>query len=115
MREIHLDAGPHVKRFESDPVLLQQCGEERRGPILSNIGEKTTVTAAAEFEEKNHGDRGIGGTEVGDGLGRAVVEDAEIFLFKAGNDVAVLGGGDDVERDDGDVHGNGNTGVRRFL
>ena len=50
------------------------------------------------------------GAELGDGLRGAVINDAEIFFFQAGEDVAVLGGGDDVEGDDGHFDGDGYAG-----
>src|SRR5260370_25787848 len=56
LREVHFDAGLHVERLQRDPVFRLQTGEKRGGPILSDVGKKTTVAAAAELQEQDHGD-----------------------------------------------------------
>src|SRR5216684_4716121 len=115
LREVHFETGFHVKGLERDPVFRLQTGEKRRGPILPDIRKKTTIAVAAELEKKDHGDRSVGGSEVGDGLRHAVVEYAKIFFLETRDDVAVLRGGDDIERDDGNIDSNGDAGLRRLL
>src|SRR5260370_37047364 len=73
------------------------------------------MAAAAEFEEEHHGDRSFGGREIRDGLGYAVVKDAEILFFKTRDDIAMLRGGDNIERDDRNVNGDGDTGLGNLL
>src|SRR5260370_16246944 len=73
------------------------------------------MAAAAEFEEEHHGDRSFVGREIRDGLGYAVVEDAEILFLKTRDDIAMLRGGDNIERDDRNVNGDGDTGLGSLL
>src|SRR4029077_7756806 len=94
---------------------LLQTGEKRRRPILSDIGKITAIAAAAELQEKDHGNGSVGGGEVGDGLRHAVIEDAEVFFLETRNDVAVLRGGHNFEGNDGNVDGNGDASLRRLL
>src|SRR5258708_6184773 len=112
LREIHLDAGLHVKGFEGNPVFLLQRWEKRGGPILPNVGEETTISAATELHEEDHGDGSFGGGEVGDGLRNAIIENAKVFFLEARDDVAVLSGSNYIEGDDGDVNGDGHACLR---
>src|SRR5438128_9584190 len=81
LREVHFDARLHVKSFKGDPVFLLQRREKCRRPIFPDIGKKPAIAAAAEFEQKDHGNGSFGGRKVGDGLRHAVVEDAEVFFL----------------------------------
>ena len=115
LREVDFDTRFHVKRFESDPVFLLQRGEESRRPIFTDIRKKTAIATAAEFKEKDHRYGGFSGRKVGDGLRHAVVEDAEILFLKTRDDVAVLRGGDNIERDYGNIYGDSHPGLRSLL
>ena len=88
-----------------------KIGEQRIGPIFGLIG-KPAGGRSAEFHQDHHGDGGVGWAEIRDGLRQAVFENAEIFFFQAWDEVAVLGGGNNVQSHDGDFNGDGDT---RFL
>src|SRR5947208_14509791 len=60
---------------------LFRSREKCRRPIFPDIGKKPAIAAAAEFEQKDHGNGSFGGRKVGDGLRHAVVEDAEVFFL----------------------------------
>src|SRR5260370_240344 len=111
--EVLYDAGPHVKSFEGYPVLLLKLGEKGVGPISGVVGKKAVEAAAAEFEQHDCSDGSFRGGEVSDGLGNAIIENAEVFFLKTRDDVAMLGGSNNIKRDDGNVDGDGYAGLRR--
>src|ERR1700686_3227452 len=115
LREVYFYAGLHIKGLERDPIFRLQTGEKRGGPILSDVGKKTTIAAAAKLQEEDHGNRSLGGREVGDCLRHTIVEDAKVFFLETRDDVAVLRGGDNFEGDDGNVDGDGDASLRRLL
>src|SRR5260370_22444219 len=109
--EVLYDAGPHVKSFEGYPVLLLKLGEKGVGPISGVVGKKAVEAAAAEFEQHDCSDGSFRGGEVSDGLGNAIIENAEVFFLKTRDDVAMLGGSNNIKPDDGNVDGGGYTGL----
>src|SRR5438105_6977898 len=108
--EVHLDAGFHVESFESHPIFCLQIGEQGVGPV-SGVCGKPAVSISAELHQHHHGDRRFGRPKIGDGLRYALIENAEIFLFKVGNKIAVLRSRDDVESHNRDIYTDADVGL----
>src|SRR2546426_176282 len=112
--EIHFDAGLEIERHQRNPVFLVQVVDKivRR---VQRLTREIAVADLAEFHQDNHGDGRIRGSEIGDRLRHAVLENAEVFFFQAGDDVPVLRGGYNVHGDDGDFDGNRELSWLLFL
>src|SRR5262249_41274054 len=115
LREVDFDTRLHIEGDEGDPVFLLEVWEERVGPIFRLIGEPVEVTAAAELHDHGDGDGSIRGAESSDGLRRAIIDDTKILALEASENVAMLGGSDDVERDDGNFDVDRGAGFGRLL
>src|SRR5260370_8811490 len=114
LRRVNLEPGLHVESVERHPVVGLKIWEKRVGPVFGVVSEPT-VGVTAEEHEHDPGDRSFGGREIGYGMRHAIVEDAKVFFFQAGNDIPALRGGNHVEGDDGNITRNGDTGLRRLL
>ena len=78
--EIHFHVGAHVEGFEGHPIVGLELVQKYVSPV-HGVVQKPAVAQLAEFDEQNHGDGGVGGTEIGDGLWRALFSETEIFLL----------------------------------
>src|SRR5205085_11065742 len=112
--KINLDAGFHVESFQSDQTFWLQV-REKSGRTVPGVSGEPAVGISAELHEHNHGNGCFGGRKVGYGLGNAVVEDSKIFLFKVGNEIAVLRSGYYVESHDGHIDADADVGLGRLL
>jgi len=79
------------------------------------VGKPLEITAAAEFQEHDDGDGSVARREGGDGLWLPVFQYPEIVTLQARDQVPVLRRGHDVQRDNGNFHGNGHPALLRLL
>ena len=114
LREVHFEASFHVEGLESNPVVRFKVRKKSVRPVLGILGEPA-VCVSAELHQDHHRDWCIRRGKVSDRLRHAFVDNPEIFFLEARDDVAVLRGGDDIERDDRHVYRDGGPGLRRLL
>src|SRR5580704_11966626 len=81
MREVYFNVGTHIERFKRDPIVGLELVQKYIGPI-DGVVQEPAVTELAEFNQQNHRDRSVGGAKIGNRLGRAVFDKAEIFFFQ---------------------------------
>src|SRR4029077_1822070 len=82
---------------------------------IDRVIQEPAVTELAEFNQQNHRDRSVGGAKIGNRLGRAVFNDAEVLFLEAIQVVAIVIRNNNIDVHDRHGYRDSKSGLARLL